>query len=245
MRIVIVEDESSAARALSRAIKRVAARIDSVELDSVTIRPDIDSALNSLVDGVDLLFLDINLNGESGFELLRSGALDRCETIIVSAYPEFALEAFELGARDYLLKPVTDERLELAMSRIPSSSSGEAPPLKSLMIRSRSGYESAPVERIIAVLGADDYAEVVLDSGERKLVSRRMNFLQARLPPDFFRTHRAAIARLSRIKEIRCPAPGRYVAVVGEIGLEAPVSRSNLRRLKQLIEDGRVDEISD
>ena len=67
---------------------------------------------------IDLLFLDLNLNREDGYELLEEVAAESFHTIIVSAYKDRAIRAFEYGVLDFVAKPYTEERLSLAIQRI-------------------------------------------------------------------------------------------------------------------------------
>ncbi|MEO1370054.1 MAG: response regulator, partial [Acidobacteriota bacterium] len=100
---MIVEDEALVARRLRRLL------VDILGADRVEIlwSPDLPDARRRLADGtrIDALFLDLNLNGRDGFDLLSEAVAGRFETIVVSAHAERAIEAFEYGVLDFIAKP--------------------------------------------------------------------------------------------------------------------------------------------
>ena len=103
MNIVIVEDEPVIAQRLARQIKAIDA-LNSAKLKHFDTFDDAQAYLEENL--IDLLFLDLNLHGVSGFDLLKSVAAASFHTIIVSAYAEQAIKAFEYGVVDFVAKPV-------------------------------------------------------------------------------------------------------------------------------------------
>ncbi|MBF0169606.1 MAG: histidine kinase [Nitrospinae bacterium] len=229
MRIVIVEDEPVAARQLVRMLEKLLGPDGGAVRHCATLA----EGERALADGADLLFLDLNLAGEDGFALLRRFVGEPFETVVTTAYPERAVEAFELGVRDYLVKPFALERLSQAMGRIPRPDAEKSPAMTAVVIKGREGYESVPVARIVAVRSAGDYTELLLTGGEIRLSAKRMDFLEQRLPDAFMRIHRTAIARVSLVRELRIEAAGRYEAVVEGIAEPLPVGRSRYKELKE------------
>ena len=122
MNALIVEDERMAARRLERMLRGILG--DSVE--QITCLERVEEAECFLASTtIDVLLLDLNLNGEDGFELLKKATAGPFQTIIVSANTGQALRAFEYGVLDFVPKPVERSRLERALARV----SGEfAPP---------------------------------------------------------------------------------------------------------------------
>ncbi|MFW2331198.1 MAG: LytR/AlgR family response regulator transcription factor [Nitrospinota bacterium] len=232
MKILIVEDEPPAARKLTNDIKTVAAE----QVSQIITCSNIESARELLADKFDLLFLDLNIEGEFGFDILREFATGEFKTIIVTAYDQFALEAFELGAFDYIVKPVTIERLEKSFQRLNSTTTQNREKLKSLLVKTRGRYEKIPIERIIAVKSAGDYSELYLDDGKVKLSSKRMEFLENNLPDQFFRTHRSCIIKLDNISRIEPTTGGKYSLSVDGIKEPLPVGRSKYQSLLKLLE---------
>ncbi len=233
MNIVIVEDEPVAARQLSRMLEKV---LGPDGVDGLTRCSTLQEGESALKEGVDLLFLDLNLAGEDGFDLLRRFVGEPFETIVTTAYPERAVEAFALGVRDYLVKPFSLDRLTQAMARIPRPDATVSPAMTTIVVKGREGYESIPVTRLVAVRSAGDYTELLLDDGGRRLSAKRMEFLEQRLPDDFMRIHRSAIARVSLVRELKVEAGGKYDAVVEGIDEPLPVGRAKYRELKERLE---------
>lgn len=109
MNILIVEDEAI----LAQRIQRLVTDILVDHPLNIRLEHSLESAQMFLdKHPVDLLFLDLNLDGEDGFELLKNSTRTPFPTIIISAYKELAIDAFEYGVLDFVRKPVTTERLE-------------------------------------------------------------------------------------------------------------------------------------
>jgi len=207
IRVAIVDDEPLARLALKTRLAQRAGFELAAEYG------DGDSAASGLAASrPDLVFIDIDMPGKSGLEVLA--ALPRSErpmAILLTAHDGFALQAFELAALDYLLKPVDDERFEEALER-----AQRAFPYRSLEIVTpavewtrtftvRVGnrivlVDSADIERIEA---DGDYATLYAH-GKTYLVRERLQALAPRLDPaQFQRVHRSSIVRLDRVVELR------------------------------------------
>lgn len=204
----------------------------------------------------DLVFLDIQMPGMTGLELLRSlGEEEIPETIFVTAHSEHAVAAFELHALDYLLKPCSEERfhqaLERARERIESRASGkfgervrawidnESGPgtLRRLSIKSEGRIRFVPVDEIDWVEAAGNYL-VIHARGERHVLRETLGALEQKLPArQFLRVSRFAIIHLDRLEELRTVGPGDYLAVL-KGGAEVPVTRP-LREVEQRLKFDR------
>jgi len=130
MKVVILEDEPVAARQLEKMLRRM----DGLNISSISICDNARDGREKIKEGLDLLFLDLNLRGEAGFDVLKEFLSEPFETIITTAYPDHALEAFQYGVRDYLVKPFSGERLHQAVSRVPMPEPYESPALMKSMI---------------------------------------------------------------------------------------------------------------
>ena len=162
----------------------------------------------------DLLFLDIQMPKLDGFEVLELLGDERPEVIFVTAYDRYALQAFEVHAVDYLLKPFRAERLAEALERI------------------RRG--AAPRELPPAELAQDDY--VVFSSGEKKLRKQQtLTELAGSLDPGrFVRIHRSYVLNVDRLERIELYAKDSRVAILRD-GSRLPVSRAGYARLRELL----------
>ncbi|MCJ8270572.1 MAG: response regulator [Psychrosphaera sp.] len=115
MQVVIVEDEPVIAERLERQISQILGE----KLGKIIWFDDLDDAQEHLAEhSIDLLFLDLNLHGDDGFDLLKTVTADSFHTIIVSAHADQAIKAFEIGVLDFVAKPFTQQRLEQAINRM-------------------------------------------------------------------------------------------------------------------------------
>jgi two-component system response regulator LytT len=203
----------------------------------------------------DVAFLDVQMPGLTGFEvaqrLLESG-IDLA-VIFVTAFDQRAIEAFEVNAVDYVLKPVETARLEQAVQRV-RKRRGDQPLGNQLerLVRmmaspkDRRNQIALKVEDRIVLVQADDvvYASVTPDSinivtGQVSGTSnyRTLDELQARLDPDvFWRVHRSHLVNINKIKEIVPWFSRNYILRMKDSkATEIPVSRSQTRRLREYL----------
>lgn len=224
MRVLIADDEP-VARAILR--EHLEERCPALEIvGEATSGPDVVEQVSRLAP--DLLFLDINMPGLDGFAALQALKGNSAPAVIfVTAHEHRALDAFNVGAVDYLLKPIRGERLAAAVAKVQGARSAPAPP-------------PLPLRRIAARLGSDihmlDHAEVIAFRAEGEIVhvlSTRGRFeigatlreLEARLPPDGFRRiHRGTIVNTSHIRRISPLSSKRWLLKMSS-GLEMIVSK--------------------
>jgi two-component system LytT family response regulator len=211
----------------------------------------------------DLLFLDIEMPGGTGIELLQSLGEPAPYAVFVTAHPEFALPAFEAEAADYLVKPVQRERFlgsvmrakrciserrvaRLAMriadevtanglaSGHDASSPDSATYPSQMTIRVRRRMFSLDVADIFWIQGASQYSRLHTKSGEY-LLSRTLSSLAGELDPKhFFRIHRSAIVNGAHVREIRSNGDGRYSIHLHD-GLALPMGRARRDILESLM----------
>jgi two-component system LytT family response regulator len=210
----------------------------------------------------DLVFLDVQMPGKTGLEVVREIGVDEMPlTIFVTAYDKHALEAFEVAAVDYLVKPFDDDRFEQAMhrarrmielhevdklrSRLLSVLQGdramdrEMPAavkggqyLERIPVEMRGKVRVVPVSEIDFIIASGPYAE--LYSGDRKYVIREaMQTLEEKLDPaTFIRIHRSVIVRLDLVETLHKGAGGDYEVQL-KSGRRLRVSRSRLEALEK------------
>ena len=179
----------------------------------------------------DLVFLDIQMPGSNGFEVLEQ--LQYMPLVVfTTAYEEYAVKAFEKNSLDYLLKPVEDERLALTMKRIVQNKAGDQDLL--LKIKQLIGYEKAedristiPVKAgnkihlvhvadIIFLEAKEKYVTIHLKEGE-KLIEYSLTSLEHRLPDGFIRVHRSFIVNKLKIREIHKYFKGTFLLVMDDV----------------------------
>jgi two-component system, LytTR family, response regulator len=245
MRAYIVDDEQLAVQRLTRlltATGRVAIA------GSAT---DPETALAALRDlPVDVLFLDIQMPGLTGFELLAR--LERQVTVVfTTAYDRYALDAFAVNSIDYLLKPIDADRLERALDKI-ERFAGQAQPDVRALARALAA-QMAPTRRIERLASRVGERTTVLDvarvshftskdkltfavvNGREHVIDRTLAELEAELDARrFARIHRATIINLGFVQEL-FPAVdgGVLVRLKDDQKTELTVARDRVRELKQ------------
>lgn len=200
----------------------------------------------------DLMFLDVQMPGLGGFDVVRRWAGDLPVTVFVTAYQEFAVRAFEACALDYLVKPVSQARFDAAMVRVRTRIRlGQSEALAARLTALLEGLQERTRERTradhtlvvptaegklaldtaeIDWIEARDYYSCVHAGGRRFLLRESMRALEKRLDRTaFVRVHRGAIVRLAQVREIRTSAGGGVLVL--KSGTRIPVSR---RRRDQL-----------
>lgn len=211
IRVAIVDDEPLARLALRT---RLAQRAG---IELVAEYADGDSAAGGLaVVRPDLVFVDIDMPGKTGLEVLAGlPRAARPMAILLTAHDGFALQAFALAAIDYLLKPVDDERFEEALERarraFPYRCADVATPASTPATEWTRTFTVRIGNRIVLVDAAEverieadgDYATLHAQ-GKTYLVRERLQALALRLDPALFqRVHRSSIVRLDRVVELR------------------------------------------
>ena len=256
IRVLVVDDEPLARQ---RIVDMIGDDHGATVVGEIDNGDDAIQAIRSLRP--DLVFLDVQMPGRTGLDVVREVGPDAMPlTIFVTAYDTHALEAFELAAVDYLVKPFDDDRFEHAMqrarrmielhevdrlrSRLLSMLQGERaidretepPPrgeyLERIPVEMRGKVRVVPVREIDFILASGPYAE--LYSGDRKYVIREsMQTLEDRLDPTLFiRTHRSVIVRLDQIETLH-KAPGGDYDVQLKSVRRLRVSRSRLEALEK------------
>ena len=202
MHILVVEDETMVARKLCRMIREILQeRIQSLhQVDSLE---DAESHLENHT--IDLLFLDLNLSGEDGFDLLSTFVASNFQTIIVSGNIDQALRSYEYGVIDFVPKPFTAARLSQALNKLwPSEEQTEAGTGKAkfLGVRSLGKTLLVPVADITHIRAAERYSELVLSNGKTHLHEKKLKQLLSILPDNFQRLHKSHMVNLEFAKNI-------------------------------------------
>src|SRR5436190_2191159 len=262
LRAVLVDDERLARDELGYLLGRVGG------VEVIGQAGNGDEAL-SMIDRLhpDVVFLDVQMPGMTGFEVARRMVDKRAASHIIfaTAYDQYAIEAFEVNAVDYLLKPVDPLRLEVAVDRArrrisserPSDPdrTGEAPAFDAqlekivqLVAERQSRRERMAIkvgerfllvhaEEIIYASLADDGLTVVTNQHSGTSNYRTLDELQERLDPSvFWRVHRSHLVNINKIKEIVPWFSRNYLLRMKDTkSTEIPVSRTQTRRLREYL----------
>lgn len=191
----------------------------------------------------DLVFLDIQMPGGSGFDVLEK--LQHAPHIVfVTAFDQYAVRAFEVNAVDYLLKPILLERLRSALARIPAGAEQEEmrPPVRHLaqdeqvFLKSGSRQFFVPVSRIAAIAAAGDYSNVHLAGQPSLEVRRRMAEWLDLLPQDlFFQVDRSLIVNLTQIRSIERLSRTSGRLFIAGLEKPIPIGRAGLENLQKAL----------
>jgi two-component system LytT family response regulator len=182
-----------------------------------------------------LLFLDIQMPGGSGFDLLTR--LDPVPRVIfTTAHDEHAVRAFEVNALDYLLKPIDPVRLATALARVKSATPTVEPssdaPLQQLFLRDGSQCWFVPLREVRLLTSEGNY--VRLSWGTRQpLLGRPLSALERRLDPaHFFRANRSQILNFDFIETVEAGVNGRLHVQLRD-GPEVEISRRQARLFRE------------
>lgn len=229
IRIVIVEDEDMVVRRLTRIIEELWVAVPH-RLDAFG---DFFEAGDHLMRiGCDLLFLDLNLSGMDGFQLIEGNRDFGFVTIVVSANTDRAVQAFDLGVLDFIAKPFGKERLQLALSRFQAK---QTRALNRYVVgKSGESLKFIPIEKIVAVHGAGNYSEIETEDGDRTLHDKNLEQMEACLPETFIRVHRSHIVDWNRVKSMEIQSGSRYAVVLSN-GRKIPVGRSKAAALRKTL----------
>jgi two-component system LytT family response regulator/two-component system response regulator LytT len=204
----------------------------------------------------DVVFLDIQMPGLSGFEVARRVITKGLGThiIFVTAFDQYAVEAFEVNAIDYILKPVETARLEQALLRARRRAETEAPLNEHIEKiaklvgdrQQRRGQIAVKVAERFLLVQTEDMIYASLNGDTISIVTahvtgtsnyRTLDELQASLDPDvFWRVHRSHLVNINKIKEIVPWFSRNYILRMKDgKGTEIPVSRSQTKRLRDYL----------
>jgi len=258
-RVIIVDDEELARRGIRTRLQR------SGDVEIVAECSNGREAIEAIGRASpDLVFLDVQMPGKTGFDVVEAIGWDAFPHVIfVTAHDRYALRAFEVNALDYLLKPIDDERFDIAFKRARESLTrdrdsdfgrrlaaviGDATPGKGdglpasrpdrIVVRSGGRVVFVKLSEIDWVEAAGDY--VTLHVGKKSwLLRETITEIERKLEPNgFTRIHRSTVVNLERVGEMRALDNGEYRVLLRD-GTELKLSRSYRHALQRLI-DGRM-----
>jgi two-component system LytT family response regulator len=213
MRAMIVDDEKLSAQTLSKLLERHCPDVDIV--GSFHKPTDALAAIRTL--NPEVVFLDIEMPGMNGFDMLEAIDEINFDVIFTTAYDEYALKAFKVSAMDYLLKPIDEEELitavdklkhkldhsisqqhmELLLTNLQSKDN-----FPKLAIPSLEGLEFVNVEDILHCDADRNYTTIHTVQGEQFVFSKTLKEIEKLLPEQFFfRTHQSHLVNLRHIKK--------------------------------------------
>lgn len=228
MNILIVEDESRIAKRIERMTRDIFG--DSLQsIEHVDALPEAMAYIKK--NTLDLVLLDLNLNGDNGFDLLTTAVSESFHTIIISAYKAQAITAFEYGVLDFVPKPFNRDRLEQAYNRVITKEKTENNQIKLLAIKKRGRIQLVPIEDVLYIKGAGTYTELFLIDGTKELHDKSLEKLEQLLSDTFERIHKSYLVKASEVREIIVKSGSKYMAELknGEL---IPIGRTKYKDIK-------------
>lgn len=205
MRVLIVEDVTLVADRIADLSKKY------LNNCKVKISYTLEDAKYCITEEVyDLLFLDLNLNGQNGFELLELVTSASFQTIVITANREKASTAFDFGVLDFISKPILEERFKTAIDRFLNGNGSYREKLKYLSIKSKGVISLVSIGDISFIKASGNYSEIFTVNKHSFLHDKNLNKLAKILPDDFVKVHRSYIAPKSKISRLIKHGGGKY-----------------------------------
>ena len=234
MKALIVDDERIARQELRRLLA------EHPEIEIVGEARNGEEALDAIAQlAPELVFLDIQMPGMTGFELL-----DRMEdipqVIFTTAYDEYAVKAFEVNALDYLMKPIAPERLAAAIAKVKRAAAAvpAGKPLEQVFVRDGERCWIVRVADLYLLESEGNYTRLFFGTGPnapRPMIARSLTALEQRLDPSvFFRAGRKHIVNLKWIDRVANGVADNLVVTL-KTGQEIEMSRRQSARLKDAL----------
>lgn len=239
---LIVDDEAPA-RSELRYLLEETGRVDTIR-EALNAREAVESLVKSKEgtdQRIDVIFLDVSMPKTSGMQLAE--ALHKLKNppavVFVTAYSEYALEAFNVDAVDYLMKPVETDRLNRALDKVEAivkPAPASHPAQERIPVEKGGRKVLVPVDEIRYIEAKDDYSCIYTD-GDRFLSTISLAKLEQKLTPHgFFRVHRGYIVNLDHVEDVEVISSG--ILQLGIKGVEEkkiPVSRRRVVPLKRAL----------
>lgn len=234
LRAIIVDDEAPARSELKFLLDELGS------VDVVAEAASVREAIEKLKEyQCDVMFLDINMPEANGLQL--ANALQHLRyppaVVFVTAYSEFALDAFEVNAIDYLVKPVESDRLAQAVARVQENVALHAQAQHSERIPVEKGGKKIliAIDKIRFVMARDDYAYLQTDT-DRYFSTVSLAQLEKRLDGHgFFRVHRGYLVNLAMVEGVEPVSGGTLLLTLNGVEDKIPVSRRRVSALKKAL----------
>lgn len=227
MKILIIEDEAR----IARRIERMTRDFFNKEV-RILLSDSLDNGLLLIEQhSIDLLLLDLNLNGEDGFEILQTFAAGSFQTIIISAYTDKAITAFNYGVLDFVPKPFDQSRLTQAFMRYTTPGKQSGTGTRFLAVKKAKTISLIPVHEIRYIKGAGIYTELHLENNRMELHDKSLESLEKLLPETFERIHKSFILCWDQADKFVVETGGKY-SILLKNGELLPVGRSRYKEIK-------------
>ncbi|CAA0115974.1 Transcriptional regulatory protein BtsR [BD1-7 clade bacterium] len=235
IRVLIVDDESLARQRLMKMVG---------DIDGYSCVGEAKNGLEALEQfrslEPDVILLDVRMPGMDGMEAARNIAEedpgDHTSIIFTTAYDEYAIDAFDVQASGYLLKPVNAEKLEKALSQASKSYVKEHgagdPTRQHLSAHSRGNVSLIPLKDVRVLQAEHKYVTVYYTDGE-SILDESLKALETEFPEQFTRVHRNALVSLKHVNALEKNAQGQYQLSIEGVEVKPVVSRRLVTQIRQ------------
>ena len=239
MKIAVVDDERPARSELKYLISQCEPNTEIAEADdSETFLEMLDS------ESFDVCFVDINLGGMNGTTLASMIKRKQPDTLIIfaTAFQEYAVKAFEIGAIDYLLKPFDYERVKRALARVHENlKEKEAEPgyeIGKIMVNVGASFQILDVADIVFIETEKRSCKIHMKDGSFFLQNESLNNYETHLKKSrFFRIHKSYLINLDYVKEMQVSYNNGYCVKMKYYDAEAlPIGRTQVKEFRQIFE---------
>jgi two-component system LytT family response regulator len=235
MNCIIVDDDKLSRTALKQMISKV---------DFLTLKEECSDAVNAFnylkKEPIDLIFLDVEMPGMSGIELIKN-LQKRPLIILITSKENYAIEAFELNVADYIVKPVNLSRFMIAVSRAfelfenGEQHSGLNEKKDYIFVRSNSILTKIQINDIVYIQALGDYVNI-FTANKRYTVHFTLKGIEEKLPPDkFYRLHRSYVVSLNHVDVVEDGTAylGKHPLPIGEQFKKELLKKLNLVQAHQ------------
>ncbi len=182
---------------------------------------------------INLLFLDISMPIEDGFDLLEHFPKRNFQTIFVTAHEEYAIKALRVGAIDYLLKPILLSELKTAIENVKKVLQLDKN-INTITLNYEGGKSIVDVNEIMYLQGINNLTMVYLTKNRKVMVSKTLKHFEENLPNDFFRIHKSYLVNLKFASKIT--STELYFLELND-GTQLPISRRNYKPLNDVLKN--------
>ena len=182
---------------------------------------------------IDLLFLDISMPIENGFDLLKYFPVRNFQVVFVTAHEEFAIKALRVGAIDYILKPILKGELQTAIQKVQLvlKPAINLLAVNTLELKYEGGKSIVNHDEILYLKGFDNLTTIYLTKKRKITLAKTLKFFEIELQHGFFRIHKSFIVNLKHAEKIL--AKESYFLELSE-GTQLPISRRNYKNLNDI-----------
>ncbi|MDX1960703.1 MAG: LytTR family DNA-binding domain-containing protein [Leptospiraceae bacterium] len=228
MRVLIIEDEMIAAKAIAKILKKLlGSEIKLLHIESTLLGAECYIEEKP----IDLVFLDLNLDGREGFEILKKNSASSFHTIIISSWTERAIEAFGYGVIDFIPKPINIERLKQALIRFKTARSSLGKYTKYVGVKKENTIQLIPIKEITFIQAKKNFIELNKKDGTKENHRKTLDSIIKILPDHFVRVHKSYLVNLKFVSTIETKRGGYYSLLLKD-NTKIPLSRKVYSELK-------------